>query len=165
MDDFGKAGGRSLGEVNCPTIGWRFTNEFPGIKGFSVQNLWYMRQFCLEYKGAAIQADQAKMAKKNRPNRKICRALFSKFKACLMVAGINASYIVSIRNCRRLFIKPQQQRDRNHVIVSQIYRQSLSHYIASTWLHRMLYGLPLRPVFPVYRNNYLRRYGSSMTFL
>jgi len=24
--------------------------EFPGIKGFSVQNLWYMRQFYLEYK-------------------------------------------------------------------------------------------------------------------
>jgi len=23
--------------------------EFPGIKGFSVQNLWYMRQFYLEY--------------------------------------------------------------------------------------------------------------------
>ncbi|HNX97229.1 MAG TPA: PDDEXK nuclease domain-containing protein, partial [Candidatus Aminicenantes bacterium] len=25
--------------------------EFPGISGFSVQNLWYMRQFFLEYKG------------------------------------------------------------------------------------------------------------------
>jgi predicted nuclease of restriction endonuclease-like (RecB) superfamily len=25
--------------------------EFPGIKGFSVQNLWYMRQFYLEYQG------------------------------------------------------------------------------------------------------------------
>jgi predicted nuclease of restriction endonuclease-like (RecB) superfamily len=25
-------------------------NEFPGIKGFSVQNLWYMRQFYIEYK-------------------------------------------------------------------------------------------------------------------
>ncbi|NQY11223.1 MAG: DUF1016 domain-containing protein [Flavobacteriales bacterium] len=25
--------------------------EFPGVKGFSVQNLWYMRQFCTEYKG------------------------------------------------------------------------------------------------------------------
>lgn len=24
-------------------------NEFPGVKGFSVQNLWYMRQFYLEY--------------------------------------------------------------------------------------------------------------------
>jgi len=23
--------------------------EFPGVKGFSVQNLWYMRQFYLEY--------------------------------------------------------------------------------------------------------------------
>jgi predicted nuclease of restriction endonuclease-like (RecB) superfamily len=23
--------------------------EFPGIKGFSVQNLWYMRQFYQEY--------------------------------------------------------------------------------------------------------------------
>ena len=23
--------------------------EFPGIKGFSVQNLWYMRQFYIEY--------------------------------------------------------------------------------------------------------------------
>ena len=25
--------------------------EFPGVKGFSVLNLWYMRQFCTEYKG------------------------------------------------------------------------------------------------------------------
>lgn len=24
-------------------------NEFPGVSGFSVQNLWYMRQFYLEY--------------------------------------------------------------------------------------------------------------------
>ena len=24
--------------------------EFPGTKGYSVQNLWYMRQFYLEYK-------------------------------------------------------------------------------------------------------------------
>ena len=24
-------------------------SEFPGVKGFSVQNLWYMRQFHLEY--------------------------------------------------------------------------------------------------------------------
>ncbi len=23
--------------------------EFPGVRGFSVQNLWYMRQFYLEY--------------------------------------------------------------------------------------------------------------------
>lgn len=27
--------------------------EFPGVKGFSVQNLWYMRQFYLEYHGSA----------------------------------------------------------------------------------------------------------------
>ena len=27
--------------------------EFPGIKGFSSQNLWYMRQFHLEYRGNA----------------------------------------------------------------------------------------------------------------
>jgi len=27
--------------------------EFPGIKGFSAQNLWYMRQFYLEYQGIA----------------------------------------------------------------------------------------------------------------
>ena len=26
-------------------------NEFPGMSGFSVQNLWYMRQFYLTYKG------------------------------------------------------------------------------------------------------------------
>ncbi|WP_261597398.1 DUF1016 N-terminal domain-containing protein [Methanoculleus formosensis] len=26
--------------------------EFPGIKGFSIQNLWYMRQFYLEYHGS-----------------------------------------------------------------------------------------------------------------
>jgi predicted nuclease of restriction endonuclease-like (RecB) superfamily len=25
--------------------------EFPGIKGFSIQNLWYMKQFYDEYKG------------------------------------------------------------------------------------------------------------------
>jgi predicted nuclease of restriction endonuclease-like (RecB) superfamily len=25
-------------------------NEFPGVRGFSVQNLWYMRQFYLEYR-------------------------------------------------------------------------------------------------------------------
>lgn len=25
-------------------------NEFPGVKGFSVQNLWYMRKFYLEYR-------------------------------------------------------------------------------------------------------------------
>jgi hypothetical protein len=25
--------------------------EFPGVAGFSVQNLWYMRQFYLEYSG------------------------------------------------------------------------------------------------------------------
>ena len=25
-------------------------NEFPGIKGFSAQNLWYIRQFYLHYK-------------------------------------------------------------------------------------------------------------------
>jgi len=25
-------------------------NEFPGVKGFSIQNLWYMRQFYLEYR-------------------------------------------------------------------------------------------------------------------
>jgi len=25
-------------------------NEFPGIRGFSIQNLWYMRQFYLEYR-------------------------------------------------------------------------------------------------------------------
>ena len=25
--------------------------EFPGVRGFSVQNLWYMRQFYLEYHG------------------------------------------------------------------------------------------------------------------
>ncbi len=24
-------------------------SEFPGVRGFSVQNLWYMRQFYLEY--------------------------------------------------------------------------------------------------------------------
>ena len=26
-------------------------NEFPGMSGFSAQNLWYMRQFYLTYKG------------------------------------------------------------------------------------------------------------------
>lgn len=25
--------------------------EFPGVAGFSVQNLWYMRQFYMEYSG------------------------------------------------------------------------------------------------------------------
>ena len=28
--------------------------EFPGIKGFSSQNLWYMRQFYVEYHGSTI---------------------------------------------------------------------------------------------------------------
>ena len=28
--------------------------EFPGNSGFSVQNLWYMRQFYIEYKDATI---------------------------------------------------------------------------------------------------------------
>ena len=28
--------------------------EFPGIKGFSTQNLWYMRQFYSEYQGSLI---------------------------------------------------------------------------------------------------------------
>ena len=28
--------------------------EFPGIKGFSSQNLWYMRQFYGEYQGSSI---------------------------------------------------------------------------------------------------------------
>ncbi len=51
--------GRSIVEKQ-EFLGWKksvvenlsydLQNEFPGIKGFSVQNLWYMRQFYLVYK-------------------------------------------------------------------------------------------------------------------
>ena len=43
-----KAGwGRSVVE----TLSLDLRHEFPGVAGFSVQNLWYMRQFYLEYSG------------------------------------------------------------------------------------------------------------------
>lgn len=34
-----------------PVWGLDLRREFPGVAGFSVQNLWYMRQFYLEYNG------------------------------------------------------------------------------------------------------------------
>ena len=36
------------------TLSKDLQKEFPGIKGFSSQNLWYMRQFYGEYQGSPI---------------------------------------------------------------------------------------------------------------
>jgi len=41
--------GRGRSVVENLSAGLR--REFPGVAGFSVQNLWYMRQFYLEYNG------------------------------------------------------------------------------------------------------------------
>jgi predicted nuclease of restriction endonuclease-like (RecB) superfamily len=39
------------GKSVVETLAKDLQNEFPGIKGFSAQNLWYMRQFFKEYNG------------------------------------------------------------------------------------------------------------------
>src|SRR3989338_194062 len=38
------------GKAIVETLAKDLQNEYPGIKGFSVQNLWYMRQFYVNYK-------------------------------------------------------------------------------------------------------------------
>jgi sulfur relay (sulfurtransferase) DsrC/TusE family protein len=43
--------------------------EFPGISGFSVQNLWYMRQLYLEYQGSEkLQLLVGEIAQRKSPN-------------------------------------------------------------------------------------------------
>ena len=37
------------GQSVVETLAGDLQNEFPGVSGFSVQNLWYMRQFYAEY--------------------------------------------------------------------------------------------------------------------
>jgi predicted nuclease of restriction endonuclease-like (RecB) superfamily len=41
------------GKSVVETLARDLQREYPGIKGFSVQNLWYMRQFYLNYRGNA----------------------------------------------------------------------------------------------------------------
>ena len=41
--------GDSWGKSVVQRLSADLQTEFPGIRGFSVQNLWYMRQFYLEY--------------------------------------------------------------------------------------------------------------------
>ncbi len=38
-----------LGKLVVKNLSGELRNEFVGIKGFSTQNLWYMRMFYLEY--------------------------------------------------------------------------------------------------------------------
>jgi predicted nuclease of restriction endonuclease-like (RecB) superfamily len=42
--------GDTWGKAVVETLSKDLQQEFPGLKGFSVQNLWYMRQFYLTYK-------------------------------------------------------------------------------------------------------------------
>ncbi|NOY58006.1 MAG: DUF1016 domain-containing protein [Calditrichaeota bacterium] len=44
-----RQGGGSWGKSVVQQLATDLQHEFPGIRGFSVQNLWYMRQFYLEY--------------------------------------------------------------------------------------------------------------------
>ena len=39
------------GKAIIETLAGDLQREFPGMRGFSTQNLWYMRQFYLEYSG------------------------------------------------------------------------------------------------------------------
>ncbi len=43
--------GNSWGKSIVAKLAKDLQMEFPGIQGFSAQNLWYMRQFHLEYNG------------------------------------------------------------------------------------------------------------------
>lgn len=43
--------GETWGKSIVQQLAGDLQKEFPGIKGFSTQNLWYMRQFYLEYQG------------------------------------------------------------------------------------------------------------------
>ena len=45
----GRQTDQSWGQAVVERLATDLRQEFPGIKGFSVQNLWYMRQFYLEY--------------------------------------------------------------------------------------------------------------------
>ncbi|MCP4461150.1 MAG: DUF1016 domain-containing protein [Cytophagales bacterium] len=41
----------SWGKSVVENLALDLQNEFPGVRGYSVQNLWYMRQFYVEYEG------------------------------------------------------------------------------------------------------------------
>lgn len=43
--------GKSWGKAVVARLAADLRQEFPGVRGFSVQNLWYMRQFFLAYLG------------------------------------------------------------------------------------------------------------------
>lgn len=43
--------GRTWGRAIVAMLAGDLQKEFPGVRGYSAQNLWYMRQFYLEYKG------------------------------------------------------------------------------------------------------------------
>jgi predicted nuclease of restriction endonuclease-like (RecB) superfamily len=47
----GRQEGKSWGKAVVERLAADLQAEFPGIQGFSVQNLWYMRQFYLAYHG------------------------------------------------------------------------------------------------------------------
>lgn len=42
--------GNTRGRAIVQQLACDLQAEFPGVKGYSVQNLWYMRQFYLTYK-------------------------------------------------------------------------------------------------------------------
>lgn len=44
--------GKSWGKAVVARLAADLRQEFPGVRGFSVQNLWYMRQFFLAYSGS-----------------------------------------------------------------------------------------------------------------
>lgn len=46
-----KQGEHGWGKSVVENLAEELQKEFPGVKGFSVQNLWYMRQFYSEYQG------------------------------------------------------------------------------------------------------------------
>lgn len=46
-----KQGQHGWGKSVVENLAGDLAKEFPGVKGFSVQNLWYMRQFYSEYQG------------------------------------------------------------------------------------------------------------------
>ncbi|RXE56212.1 hypothetical protein ABH15_08670 [Methanoculleus taiwanensis] len=48
----GRQAGDTWGKSIIQQLAGDLQKEFPGIKGFSVQNLWYMRQFYMEYHGS-----------------------------------------------------------------------------------------------------------------
>ena len=46
----GRQTDRGWGQAIVERLAGDLQKESPGVKGFSVQNLWYMRQFYLEYR-------------------------------------------------------------------------------------------------------------------